>query len=66
MSVMFLKTGKLMFLGMIGCEAFEVCFVLVLFIATKGTNGLEAGMAMIFVVLARAWGLEIVAFRRDG
>lgn len=66
MSVIFLKAGKLMFWGTTDSEAFEVCCVLVLFIAGGGTCGLEVGLAVISVVLARAGGLEIVAFSRDG
>lgn len=66
MSVIFLKAGKLMFWGTTDSEAFEVCCVLVLFIAGRGTCGLEVGLAVISVVLARAGGLEIVAFNRDG
>ena len=55
-----------MFWGTTDSEAFEVCCVLVLFIAGGGTCGLEVGLAVISVVMTRAGGLEIVAFNRDG
>lgn len=66
MFVIFLKGGKLMFWGMIDSEVFEVCCVLVLFIVGGGICGVEVGLVVIFVVLVRVGGLEIVVFNRDG